>query len=64
MKEVQLKTLERGDFFKLKPTETSPVWVKGEYIRQVGKYSTYKFDNINHELLLKGKKFVYIDFEF
>lgn len=64
MKEVQLKTLERGDFFKLKPTETSTVWVKGGYFREVGKYSTYKFDDTNHERLLKGDTLVYIDFEF
>ena len=64
MKEVQLNTLGKGDFFKLKPTETSTVWVKGEYIRQVGKYSTYKFVDTNHERLLKGDTLVYIDFEF
>lgn len=64
MKEVQLRVLNKGDFFKLKPTETSTVWVKGVFIRQVGKYSTYKFKDTNHERLLKGDTFVYIDFEF
>lgn len=64
MKQVQLKTLKKGDLFKRIPTETSTVWVKGEYIRQIGKYSTYKFDDVNHERLVKGDTLVYIDFEF
>lgn len=64
MKKVQLRTLKKGDFFKRIPTETSTVWVKGEYIREVSKYSTYKFDDTNHERLVKGDTLVYIDFEF
>lgn len=64
MKEVQLRTLKKGDFFKLTPLKISSVWVKGEYIREISKYSTYKFDDTNHERLVKGDTLVYIDFEF
>lgn len=58
MKEVQLRTLNKGDFFKLKPTETSTVWVKGQFFREVGKYSTYRFEDAQFN---KGDTWVYID---
>lgn len=37
---------------------------KGEYIREAKKYSTYKWEDTNHETLRKGDKEVYIGFTF
>lgn len=37
---------------------------RGEYICQEMKYSTYRFDDVNHEHLLPGTKQVYVDFIF
>ena len=47
-------------YFKLQDTETAPVWVRGEYIREAGKYSCFKFDDTNHEKLMKGTQTIYI----
>lgn len=59
-----VKDLERGEYFRLKDSETAPVWVRGEYIRQTKKYSTHKFDDVNHERLLSGTRKVFVDFIF
>lgn len=64
MREVTIKEIKRGTFFKFRNTDTSPVWVRGEYIREAKKYSCYKFDDVNHERLTKGSQEVFIDFEF
>ena len=49
---------------KLKDSDTAPVWIRGEYVRSEKKYSTFKFDDINHERLLSPDKEVITDFEF
>lgn len=64
MKRLSLKSLKLGEYFRLKDSDTAPVWVRGEYIRQEKKYSTYRFDDVNHEHLLPGTKKVYVDFIF
>lgn len=64
MKRVKLNKLKQGDYFKLNPTETAPVWVRGEYDRFGKRYSCHHFDDVNHESLMKGDRNVYIDFEF
>lgn len=61
---MKLKELKKGDFFKLKDSETAPVWVKGEYVRSEKRYSTHKFDDTNHERLVPGKVDVITGFEF
>lgn len=61
---MKIKDLKKGEYFKLKNSETAPVWVKGEYIRSEKKYSTYKFDDTNHERFLSPDKEVITDFEF
>lgn len=61
---MKLKNLKRGDYFKLKNSDTAPVWVKGEYVRSERKYSAYKFDDVNHERLMPGQLDIITDFEF
>ena len=61
---MKLKDLKKGDYFKLKDNDTAPVWVKGEYVRSEKKYSTYTFDDVNHERLMSPEKEVVTEFEF
>lgn len=64
MEQRPIRKLRKGEFFRLSDRETSPVWVRGEYIRGVKKYITYKYDDVNHERLLSGDKRVIVDFIF
>lgn len=61
---TKIKNLKVGDFFRLKDSETSPVWVRGEYDRSLKKYSTYKFDDVNHERFVSPDIEVFTEFEF
>lgn len=63
----KIKDLAKGEYFILNPIEepnASQVWVRGEYIREAKKYSTYKWEDTNHETPRKGDKEVYIGFTF
>lgn len=54
MEKRKIKDLKRGDYFTLTPVKEpniSQVWVRGEYIPQAKCYSTYKWENINHEVI-------------
>lgn len=67
MEKKKVRDLAKGEYFILNPIEepkASQVWVRGEYIREAKKYSTYKVEDINHETLRKGDKEVYIGFAF
>jgi hypothetical protein len=59
-----IKQLPKGEFFKLKDSESSPVWVRGEYDRTSRTYSIYKFDDINHETFVRGSRSVFVGFTF
>ena len=64
MEQKTIRQLKKVELFRLSDRETAPVWVRGEYIREVKKYITYKYDDVNHELLLSGDKRVIVDFIF
>ena len=57
-----IKDLKQGEYFQYK--EGGPVWVRGEYCRELKKYSVYKFDDVNHESFKLGSFPVITDFEF
>ena len=59
-----IRNIKQGTFFKLNNSETSPVWVRGEYDKSTKTFSCYKFDDVCHERFFKGSKLVNIDFEF
>lgn len=59
-----IRQLKKGEFFCLRDCETTPMWVRGEYIPEAKKYSTYKFDDVNHEVLRKGDFVVFVGFTF
>lgn len=39
-KKTQVNKVNQGTYFKLRPTETAPVWVRGEYDRLILAIST------------------------
>lgn len=59
-----IRQLKNGEFFRLKKSETAPVWVRGEYIPATKKFSTHKYDDVNHENLRKGDLEVFIGVTF
>ena len=59
-----IRELKKGEFFRLKDSDTAPVWVRGEYVPSEKKFSTYKYEDVNHERLCKGKTEVYVGFTF
>lgn len=64
MQTKTIRSLKRGEFFRLTPSDTAPVWVRGEYSRAAQKYSTHRFDDVNHERLLRGDQLVWVGFTF
>lgn len=63
MKATTISALKQGEFFKMKPTESAPVWVRGYYVREGKQYECYRYDNTNRETFRKGSTIVYTDFE-
>ena len=63
-KEKTIQELKLGEFFRLKKSSAAPVWIRNKYVPELKKYSTYKFDDINHEHHLKSSTKVYIGFTF
>lgn len=61
---ADLKTLKRGDFFKLSATHNAPVYVKGDYDRGSRKYSCHRWDDSNDSRLMAGSRTVFIGFSF
>lgn len=59
-----IRKLKKGEFFRLRESDTAPVWVRDEYVPALKKFSTYKFDDVNHEHLLKGNTIVFTGFTF
>ena len=64
MNQVQLRQIKQGEFFKLQPTDSAPVWVRGYYCREDKTFEAYKYDDTNREGFFKGTKRVFVDFEF
>jgi len=60
----KVRDIKKGEFIRLKDNDKSPVWVKGEYVRELKKYSLTKFDDVNAEKLVSGDKIVYVGFTF
>lgn len=64
MQRQTIRQLKKGEYFRLKENDTSPVWVRGAYSREAKKYSTHRFDDVNHERLLCGDRVVWVGFTF
>ena len=63
-KETRVNKVNQGTYFKLKPTETAPVWVRDHYDKSSKTYACHKYNDSNHEKFLKGTRKIYIDFTY
>lgn len=61
---ARLKDVKKGEFFRISPSDTAPVWIRDEYNRSTKKYECYKFDDMNHLGEFGGTRIVIVDFEF
>ena len=59
-KQTTVQKVNQGTLFKLTNSETAPWWIRGEYIREARKYSCYKYEDVNHEKLMKGSHKIFI----
>lgn len=64
MQKRTIGRLKQGEYFRLTPSDTAPVWVRGEYSPAAKRYSTHRFDDVNHERLLRGDRIVWAEFTF
>lgn len=64
MKATTIRQIKQGELFRLQPTDSAPVWVRGYYCREDKTFEAYKWDDTNHEGFFKGTKRVFVDFEF
>lgn len=49
MDKTTLKQLKPGTLFRLKDSESSPVWVRDHYDRSSKTYACHKYEDYNHE---------------
>lgn len=64
MKQKRIKDVKRGEFFRLRESDTAPVWVRDEYNRSTRKYEGYRYDNTGDFAEFNGTRVVFVDFEF
>lgn len=67
METKQLKDVKKGEFFRLKDSETAPVWVKtGGRTRKGGitKYECIQYEDVNHYNSFKFDKVVFVGFTY
>ena len=64
-KKTQVNKVNQGTYFKLRPTETAPVWVRGEYDKVSKTYSCYKYeDTLIMRNSSRENREIYINFTF
>lgn len=60
MDKTTLKQLKPGTLFRLKDSESSPIWVRDHYDRSSKTYACHKYEDYNHETFFKGTRTVYV----
>ena len=61
---IAIKNVKPGEYVRLKPSETAPVWIRGAYDRSSEAYTLESWGDIGHSIQRKGSVVVYVDFEF
>lgn len=61
MKPVQLSSVKRGDFVRLRCDENAPLWIRSDYERSSKKYSLTSYNDCCRELFRKGSSIVYVE---
>lgn len=64
MQGQKIKQVKKGEYIKLRNSESAPVWIRGEYCKTEKKYELTCFDDINKTIYRKGDSFVFIGFTF
>jgi hypothetical protein len=64
MQQITVKQAPKGEYIKLRDSESSPVWVRDYYDQSLKKYCLYAFDDVNKCLYVKGSKPVFVGFTF
>ena len=62
--ETTIKQIKQGEMFRFIDRENAPVWVRGSYDRESGKYSCIKYADMNHETFKLGSCIVFVGFTF
>lgn len=60
-----LKDLKKGDLFAFKPVvkSDSQIWIRGDYCRELKKYSVINYADTCRERFVVGSKLVFNDFD-
>lgn len=59
MKQVTIKQVQKGDYFRFTPNGN--LFVRGYYERSSKKYEYYAYDDVNHEGFAKGSRKVFVE---
>lgn len=62
--ETPIRKTVKGEYVRLKNTDTAPVWVRGHYDRVSKSYALYRADDVNHETFVKGTRKVFVGFTY
>lgn len=61
---AQIKDVKPGDYVRLKPSETAPVWIRDAYDRASKTYTLESWSDTGRTIQRKGSVVVHIDFTF
>ena len=64
MRQIEMRRVKRGEFFRLANSESAPVWVRDDYNRSSKKFEAHKYDNIGIWADFSGSRAVYVDLSF
>lgn len=61
MKQITIKEVKQGEFFRLTNNENAPLWVRGYYYRPEKVFEAYKYDDVNREMFAKATRRVWVE---
>jgi len=64
MNATTIAKVPKGEYIKLKNSDTAPVWVRGDYDKSTRTYELHRFDDVNRRTYKKGSTQVFTGFTF
>lgn len=64
MDHTTIKQMLRGEYFKLRATDSARVWVRGDYVRGEDRYECHAADDVNEFIYLTGARVVFVEFTY
>lgn len=61
---TKLNNTKRGEYVRLKDSDTAPVYVRGDYDKTTRKYALSKADDMNAEVFRKSSSIVFVGFTY